>query len=345
MMEIGNAPERLERFFGPGHTATIEPLATGGLSGARVWRVRHRDGEFALRCSPRGRPGLEQTAWAHQCMAAAGLGFVPRPALTRTGPSCFEEAEGVWELQTWMPGSPALCAASPDAHLLATADAVTLLHRAWRAGFSKREPSPTLLVRNQRLARLIAEAPAAADLRSARAETPFAPELESLATQIAAAARVARAELDRVEPSVSTLHPVVIDLKQDHVLFTGDRVSGIVDFGAMAVDTPAVDWARLIGSIAGDDANLWRRWTDAAASGLLRAEAADLRALLPALDASGTVLSAANWLSWLAGGWRPPTGGEPLVRERLARLAGRLRALAQGHVAARIGAGQAPPAV
>ena len=37
------------------------------------------------------------------------------------------------------------------------------------------------------------------------------------------------------------------------MLFTGDRVTGIVDYGAMKIDNSAVDLARLLGDLVGDD--------------------------------------------------------------------------------------------
>lgn len=49
-----------------------------------------------------------------------------------------------------------------------------------------------------------------------------------------------------------TLHPCVRDLRGEHVLFENDRVSGIIDFGAMAVDHPAVDLARWLGDVANE---------------------------------------------------------------------------------------------
>src|SRR6202023_1230336 len=47
--------------------------------------------------------------------------------------------------------------------------------------------------------------------------------------------------------------PCVCDVWHDHVLFEGDTVSGLIDFGGAKVDSVAVDLARLLGSMAGDD--------------------------------------------------------------------------------------------
>src|SRR4029079_8505162 len=53
------------------------------------------------------------------------------------------------------------------------------------------------------------------------------------------------------------VQPCIRDIWHDHVLFTGNDVTGIIDFGAMDVDTPATDVARLLGSLVGDDEPGW----------------------------------------------------------------------------------------
>ena len=53
------------------------------------------------------------------------------------------------------------------------------------------------------------------------------------------------------------LQPCLCDVWHDHVLFDGDRVTGLVDYGAVKIDHPAVDVARLLGSLVEDDADGW----------------------------------------------------------------------------------------
>ena len=59
--------------------------------------------------------------------------------------------------------------------------------------------------------------------------------------------------VDRTWP----LQPCLCDVWHDHVLFDGDRVTGLIDYGAMKIDHPAVDLARLLGSLAEDDLAGW----------------------------------------------------------------------------------------
>ena len=62
---------------------------------------------------------------------------------------------------------------------------------------------------------------------------------------------------------VLDLQPCIRDVWHDHILFLGDSVSGIVDYGAMAVDTVAGDIARLLGSLVGNHVADWEEGIDA----------------------------------------------------------------------------------
>ena len=93
------------------------------------------------------------------------------------------------------------------------------------------------------------------------------------------------------------LQPCLCDVWNDHVLFGGDCVTGLIDYGAMKIDHPAVDLARLLGSLVQDDAAGWA--TGLAAYREVRPLSADEEELARALDVTGTVAAAAVWLRWL----------------------------------------------
>ncbi len=93
------------------------------------------------------------------------------------------------------------------------------------------------------------------------------------------------------------LQPAIRDLWHDHVLFQLDEVSGFIDFGAMRMDTPLTDLARLIGSLAGDD-ELQRATALAAYSDVCPLTTKDSE-LIDLLDHSGTLIAGWNWLEWL----------------------------------------------
>lgn len=94
-----------------------------------------------------------------------------------------------------------------------------------------------------------------------------------------------------------TLLPVLADVWSDHVFFHGDEVSGVIDFGAMKMDSPCLDLARLLGSYAGFDATV-------IAEGIkYYCAVRDLDekqiALVELFDRAHVVLAGVQWLIWL----------------------------------------------
>ena len=92
--------------------------------------------------------------------------------------------------------------------------------------------------------------------------------------------------------------------------FDGDRVTGVIDYGAMKIDHPAVDVARLLGSLVEDDLAGWAMGL--AAYREVRPLSADEAELARALDVTGTIAAAAVWLRLAVSrpeGVRGPGGG------------------------------------
>ena len=118
------------------------------------------------------------------------------------------------------------------------------------------------------------------------------------------------------------LQPAIRDIHHDHVLFTGDAITGLIDFGAMQVDTPLADVARLVGSLVGDDSET-RRFALDAYSQIRPLSDADCH-LVDVLDESGLVIGALNWLVWLYGERRDMGPIAPISR-RLDELLMRLQ--------------------
>jgi homoserine kinase type II len=93
----------------------------------------------------------------------------------------------------------------------------------------------------------------------------------------------------------------------DHVLFEGEIVSGLVDYGSVKRDHVSVDLARLLGSLLGECRSLSS--FGLAQSGLWEEALMAYREVHPlsdgalelvqVLDRTGTVLGLTNWLRWL----------------------------------------------
>jgi len=93
------------------------------------------------------------------------------------------------------------------------------------------------------------------------------------------------------------IQPVIRDIWHDHVLFTGDEVTGLIDFGAMQNDCVSTDIARLLGSLVGDDADGWKCGLNAYRRE--RSLTPDEESLVQVFDASTVLLSGMNWLQWI----------------------------------------------
>jgi homoserine kinase type II len=112
-----------------------------------------------------------------------------------------------------------------------------------------------------------------------------------------AAAPAIERELKAAAQRPLPLQPGIRDIWHDHVLFVGQQVSGIIDFGALRIESPVGDVARLLGSLARNDAEQWR--SGLAAYEQVRPLATDERRAVGVFDRSGVLLSGLSWLRWI----------------------------------------------
>jgi Ser/Thr protein kinase RdoA (MazF antagonist) len=103
--------------------------------------------------------------------------------------------------------------------------------------------------------------------------------------------------LEACESSTVPLQFCIGDVWRDHVLFQGDTVVGLVDFGSSRVDNVSTDLARLLGSLAGDDRQWWQIGLEAYRTSRPLEEAE--RRLVRAFDRSTVLMSGLNWIDWI----------------------------------------------
>ena len=82
------------------------------------------------------------------------------------------------------------------------------------------------------------------------------------------------------------------------MLFEGDAVSGLIDFGSLRPENVSADVARLLGSMAEDDRALWRRGFRRLRS-CVRPLSEDEAMLTTVFDSSGVLIGGVNWLTWI----------------------------------------------
>lgn len=314
-------PSAVLQHFAPRVRGLTWALAPSGFSGAQVWCGSDDSPRVALKAWPLGI-SRERAQQIHVWLArAAHLPFVPAVFPGAGGETVFVESGRVWDCCEWKLGAPRV---NPTpAEVEAACEAVARLHEAW-AGSPHVGPCPGVLNR----LRVLAE-----NEPLLRAEPdslpPVAPPLDPLLRRaVGAAKRLAPQATKSLQPWADrefTLQPCVRDLRAEHVLFEGARVEGIIDFGAMAVDSPAVDLARLLGEYAETGA-------------LFSAGLAAYRRVRPSFDAPdefvhllarvGGVCSLLGWLVRLIVR-REPVLDAAAIGSRLARLVARVEQISR----------------
>jgi Ser/Thr protein kinase RdoA (MazF antagonist) len=269
----------------------------GGFSGARLWSA----GGFGLRAWPPHGPSAQRLAWIHALMARArhaGLAYVPAVLRTLDGQSSVEHAGRLWEMATWLPGRADFRERPTALRLQAACQAVARLHQAWAGDGAPAAPCPAIA---QRLG--------CAREWLALVEAGWRPELagaddDPIIPWAKRAWMVLPAHVCRIPDSLTPwaerlvrLQPCLCDVWHAHVLFEGDVVSGLVDYGSVKPNHVAADLARLLGSLVADDWEMWQLGLSAYHE--LRPLSAEEEDLATLLDRTGTVLGAVNWLRWL----------------------------------------------
>jgi homoserine kinase type II len=288
-----------------------------GFSGARLWRGEDPGAvRVALKAWPSGTTP-ERLRQIHFWMSqAAHLDFVPRVLAGARDEMVCVEGGRAWDACSWMPGE---ARRDPTPSEVRTAcEAVAALHGAL-SGSTTLGPCPGVLNRLRVLAENEPLLRAGPDSLA-----PVSPQLDPLLRRaVEAVARAAPRLRHQLQPWASrpfTLQPCARDLRGEHVLFESGRVRGIIDFGAAAVDHPAVDLARLLGDFAPHDEALFAAGLNAYARA--RGSFGVPEEFVRLLTRSGTICSLLGWLVRVVVR-REPVCDVAGVTSRLAQLVAR----------------------
>lgn len=314
------------------------------FSGAELWRVEHGDQIYVFRRWPQPAStscDVNRISWLQRHLAEAGqpvaspLALLEHPESLVFTKISIDRDVAAWTLSPWLPGAADYWTAPRPAKLKAALRRLAQIHLAAasfpvgdKAGRPRTDRSPALVRRADRLESLKSAEWAELNYHLAKCPATLEREtaFEALELIHRALGRLWHESLRWCDEPLP-LQWVIRDVWHDHVLFTEDKVTGVIDFGAAAVDSPAGDVARLLGSLIGDDEEGWRFGVEAyeRERPLSPVELEAVRHF----DASGTLLSAFNWVHWL---FRDPTAlGEGVdcaaAHRRLERLVGRLRSM------------------
>jgi homoserine kinase type II len=320
----------------------------GGLSGAKVWQVMGEGQEYCLRQWPKPHPSVSKLTEIHRCMFFArskGLETVPaiiRPRMGRPiameprfGES-FIEAEGLfWELSYWLQGKADYWLEPSEERLKSACRALGQLHAAWRdlaphgdANAIGMQLAPAIMDRIWRLQALTPTAieELGAALQKFVNET-WARDGATILQQIAPLKPTFLADLTYWSKYTFPCQYVMRDIWHDHVLFQGTKCSGLIDYGAVRIDTVATDLVRMLGSLTKSAPNMdWQ-------TGLIEYQRENRLnenelGILEVLYRSSVLLSGVQWIRWLAVDELQFPGKETFVKQRLAELATGAQAIA-----------------
>ncbi len=278
----------------------------GGLSGARVWRCQSNiHGYICLRQWPRQHPAPERLLRIHQLLdkaKASGLAFIPSVLRDANGNSFWLIDEQLWELTQWLPGS-ANYLQQPNANKRTAAlEALAQTHAAWSdIGF-------TMSARPQGICdriTMLADYLHGLESLNSHRYRPHQPLILQLASGTVESLKRYGSDLMNALERLTThrFHTqwVLRDIWSDHLLYCDDRLTGIVDFGAVRIDDPTLDLARMLGSIEPFDPSL--RFQAVEQYNVFRRELGMVENIpwtrVQTIDHSSTLLTCLQWLKWI----------------------------------------------
>ncbi|MGH7127674.1 MAG: phosphotransferase, partial [Planctomycetaceae bacterium] len=233
-----------------------------------MYRLETDAGAVCLRCWPDAALPVPRILGLHRLLRETfrgGVSTVAVPIERCDGSTLVSEAGRLWQLEPWMPGRADFHSHPTVQRLRAAMRALAAWHRA-AATFQPQlseaawfhccrdAPSPAVTERLERLHDWRGERG-----RRLRSESAVEsdPELRAVAERILTA-------FDRAAPRIGLelrqaaslrfdLQPCLRDVWHDHVLFSGDEVTGLIDPSACRTEHVAADLSRLIGSLIGDE--------------------------------------------------------------------------------------------
>ncbi|MCO8121878.1 phosphotransferase [Stieleria sp. TO1_6] len=304
---------------------SVQPMPPGN-SGAVLFRCQG-DQAFALRGWPI-ETAVERVREIHQVISTAARSCTLLPqyaSLPPDGPTYLVDRQGrIWELASWLPGQPFPYDATFE-QIADGAAAIATVHRHLQPIGQSQRPAAAIDQRIRRTRQLSDLLPTLFDINLEGRLNPLVAGEVSTARELlrrnwhTSAQRI----LETLLPQASRprgLHYVLRDIHREHALVVGGRISGIIDFDALRVDTPAADlsrWATSFSVFSQDSARtidcvlagyfgiqpLEQKPASAIVTDFPPADTnvfgPDFRTLVETLATSSLWISLANWVVWL----------------------------------------------
>ena len=297
----------------PIRVSEVSPIQSSGFSGAQIWKVNASQPiPLALKHYRSDSLTVNQLDGIHRVLIHAfneGCEFVAKPMRLEDGFTTVvagppgSPTAGLWDLSSWVPGSA--ITSFTDAHIESAFASIARFHKAAAQVNLAFGPSPNLGLRQTQLTKLVRPESPTLDQASDRLKTtsiddalrgPLATIVELLQRVPQAHIASLRARLNEFATEDLPLHPVVRDLRAEHLLFTSDQLTGLVDFDAMQMDSVAYDLSRLTSSMQLNESQLHLALSTYHAARPIQPAEAKLIQLLTGIS---RLLAPLSWVNWL----------------------------------------------
>jgi Ser/Thr protein kinase RdoA (MazF antagonist) len=263
-----------------------------------LWRVTVGDRTYCLKGTPSRDRSIGNFIRIHRFLEhlwSQGCRDIACPVINLKQDTFVETFNSIWELSNFLPGeatrTPTLAQAVAAAEFLARLHVTAASYQSFPLGIApglkyRRELCEEL--RNGRLNEIysVIENSTPSPTRDMAINVTL--QIEDILPKVFEHLEQARAKVP--------VQYCLVDCHISNFLFTGDLVTGAVDFITADLDSVARDVARLFGSIATQDQNIWRTCI-ASYQRLRPLSDAELKLAL-AFHTSGLVGRVANWLDW-----------------------------------------------
>jgi thiamine kinase-like enzyme len=299
------APRIWQEFLSP-HGFCPQQAVQSGFSGSNVWKCVDEKGQFAcLKRWTHPHPTRTRLGEIHsrlQQLGRYGLHFTPKLYCNGWGETIVEAGERLWELTTWLPGAADYVDRPSRRRLLSAIEGLARLHAIWSQD-GRSSVSPTVQDRLRRLEVGVGLLERQFELvQKCRTDRECRMVVATCDAVRSSAARLSAA-LKQQQSLCICCHFVLRDIWSEHLLFDGERLTGIIDFGSARLDDPLTDLVRMLSTCEPSRPDEirwgWEQYVAArqASGGLLEAGWSWERFEL--FDCVATLLSAVQWMQWL----------------------------------------------
>jgi hypothetical protein len=292
------------------HRCQIDrPVEAEGFSGALILRIQAGEQTWCLRRWPRNGLARDRLQALHRFLwhlSACGIAVLALPATALTRETLVEHQALLWQMEPWLPGRADFHQHPSEVRLRSAMQTLAQIHRAaaryespsdGRQWFGSHPAAPSPACR-ERLQILRAWSASRCDEARHHLQAQAPAEFRCLALDILRGFQSACGPVERellaLHDVPVPVHPCLRDLWHDHLLFTGEELTGVVDPSSARTENVASDLSRLLGSLLEDDRSRWE-----AALALYdqqRPLSIDERRLVFVLDRSSVLLSGLTWI-------------------------------------------------